>query len=120
MSRARTPRAAPASGRRWGLLRRRTMQETYVAHVGKEANKLDEVEAGLEQDPEVIYTEYDHPRRDPWRTLVLPVLRQMPRAELAETAGLSVRRLRDVLTRKACPRPHHEGRTLSHRDPVCD
>jgi hypothetical protein len=30
-----------------GLLQRRIVQETYVGHVGKEANKLEEVEAVL-------------------------------------------------------------------------
>lgn len=59
---------------------------------------------GLEQDPEAIYTEYRHPDRDPWRTLVLPVLRQLHQQELATAAGLSVRRLRDVLKGKAHPR----------------
>ena len=36
-----------------------------MVHVGKEANKLEQVEAGLEQDPEVNYNEYRHPDRDP-------------------------------------------------------
>jgi hypothetical protein len=58
-----------------GLLARRVVQETYVAHVGKEANKLEEVEAGLEQDPESIYTEYHRPDRDEWAAVILPALR---------------------------------------------
>jgi hypothetical protein len=80
------------------------VKENSVAHVGKEANKLEEVEAGLEHNADVIYTEYRHPARDPWRTQVLPVLRQMPQKELAEATGLSVRRLRDVLAEQAWPR----------------
>lgn len=75
-----------------------------MAHVGKEANKLEEVEAGFEHDPEVIYTEYGHPARDPWRSRVMPALREMPQRELAEVAGLSVRRLRDLLKGRAQPR----------------
>lgn len=51
-----------------GLLRRRVVKETSVVHVRKEANKLEEVETGLEHDPEVIYTEYRDPKRDPWRS----------------------------------------------------
>lgn len=88
-----------------GLLRRRAVQETVVAHVGKEANKFEDVEAGVERDPEAIYTEYQHPGRDPWRLQVLPVLRQMPPQELAKAAGLSVRRLSDLLSERARPRP---------------
>ena len=73
-----------------GLLQRRAVQESYVAHVGKEANKLEEVEAGLEHDPEIIYTEYRDPARDPWRSIVLPVLKQIPANQLAEATGLAV------------------------------
>ncbi len=80
-----------------------------MARVGKEANKLEEVEVGLEHDPETVYTEYRHPERDSWRTQVLPILRQLPQAELAEAAGLSVRRLRDLLSGRAQPRPQTEA-----------
>jgi hypothetical protein len=72
-------------------------------------NKLEEVEAGLEHDSDVIYMEYRHPDRDPWRTQVLPILRQLPQWELAEAAGLSVRRLRDLLTERAQPRTGTAG-----------
>lgn len=98
------PEGRPCDRQTVGLLGRRVVQETYIVHVGKEANKLEEVEAGLEQDPEVIYTEYQHPDRNEWRLVVLPMLRQMPQAELAKAAGLSVRRLRDVLGKTAQPR----------------
>jgi hypothetical protein len=89
-----------------GLLGRRVVRSIpeLTTHVGKESNRLEEVEVGLEHDPVVIYTEYRYPDRDPWRTEVLPVLRQMPQQELAEAAGMSERRLRDVLGERAQPR----------------
>ncbi len=68
------PDGRPCDRQTVGLLGRRVVQETYVAHVGKEANKLEEVETGLEQDPEAIYTEYHRPDRDEWTTVILPRL----------------------------------------------
>lgn len=88
-----------------GLLGRRTVRTAYLVHLGKEANKLEEVEAGLEHDADEGYTEYDDPWRDPWRALVLPVLRRMPRKDLVAAVGMSERRLRDVMTGRARPRP---------------
>jgi hypothetical protein len=88
-----------------GLLGRRAVRTAYLVHLGKEANKLEEVEAGLEHDPDEVYTAYADPRRDPWRAQVLPVLRQMPSKELAAAVGMSGRRLRDVLSERARPHP---------------
>jgi hypothetical protein len=98
-------RAGPDGRKTKGLLRRRVVQETYVAHVGKEANDLEEVEGGLEHDPEVVYPKIGRPMRDSWQTGVLSMLRQMPHRALAEAAGLWVRRLRNVLKGKVRPRP---------------
>jgi hypothetical protein len=36
-----------------------------LVHLGKEANRREEVEAGLEHDPDEVYTAYADPRRDP-------------------------------------------------------
>jgi hypothetical protein len=92
-----------------GLLGRRVVRTAYLVHLGKEANKLEEVEAGLEHDPDEVYTAYADPRRDPWRALVLPVLREMPSKQLASAVGMSERRLRDVLTGRARPPPNTEA-----------
>jgi hypothetical protein len=78
------PVRRPCGRRTVGLRRRRVVRSLpdLTAHVGKESNLLEEVEAGLEHDPDEVWTAYADPRRDPWRTLVLPVLRQMPMAAL--------------------------------------
>ncbi|MDQ3780851.1 MAG: hypothetical protein M3354_09945 [Chloroflexota bacterium] len=46
---------------------------------------------GLEHDPDEVYAEYADLRRDPWRVLVLPVLRDVPAVQLAEASGLHPR-----------------------------
>jgi hypothetical protein len=89
------------------------VQESYLTHVGKEANKFEEVEAGLEQDPEVIYTEYHDPRRDTWRTLVLPVLKQMPIENLVAATGLHRRSLFALRSGERLPHPRNRGALIS-------
>lgn len=92
-----------------GLLQRRIVQETYLAHVGKEANKLEEVEAGLEQDPEVIYTEYRRDRMFDWDVEILPVLKRLPAHYLASTTGSSVRTIKAIRNGHQRPRERFEA-----------
>ena len=42
----------------WPACARRPVAVSWVVQVGKESNRLEEVEAGLIHDPEEIYTEY--------------------------------------------------------------
>jgi hypothetical protein len=86
-----------------GLLRRRIVQETYVAHVGKETNKLEEVESGLERDPKVIYTEYHCLGRDEWTTVILPRMRRTNLTALARECRVSERQLRTLVAGKVTP-----------------
>lgn len=60
------------------------MRPELLTHVGKGSNRIEEVEAGLEHDPDKIYAEYADPKRDPSRTLVL---REMLAAGLAVAAS---------------------------------
>lgn len=91
------------SRRTIGLLQRREVRETYVAHVGKEANKLEEVQAGFEQDPEVIYTEYQRPGRNEWSAVIRPRLLKSNLEVIAAKTGLSVRQLRTITRGRAVP-----------------
>ncbi len=48
-----------------------------TTHVGKESNRFEEVEAGIEHNPDEVWTEYVDPRCGPWRALELPIPRQI-------------------------------------------
>jgi hypothetical protein len=95
-----------------GLLRRRVVQETYLAHIGKEANKLEEVEAGLERDAEAIYAEYQRPHRDGGSAVILPLLRQQNLAALARASGVSERQLRSLVAGRCRPHVRTQTRIL--------
>jgi hypothetical protein len=76
-------------------------------HIGKESNRLDEVQDGLVTDPDEVYVVYRDERRE-WQA-DLPALRQLRDERgwraLAEASGLSERALRYALN----------GGTVPHR-----
>ena len=92
-----------------GLLQRRPVTRLFLTHVGKESNRLEEVDAGLIHDPEEVYTEYRNPADDPWSTLVVPILKQMKRSALAEATGLSERAVAAIRNGSSTPRPKHRA-----------
>lgn len=88
-----------------GVLQRRLVTVLTVTHVGKESNRMEEVEAGVVHDPDEVYTEYEDALRDPWQTLVVQVLKQMPLRLIQEQTGLSRSQIKAVRNGHARPRP---------------
>jgi DNA adenine methylase len=87
----------PCSRTTRGLLQRRPVRATSIVYIGKESNRLEEVEEGLIHSPDEVQEVYRDPRQDPWLTHVVPVLKMIPRRDLAR-AGLSesqIKRLRN-------------------------
>ena len=88
------PDGKPCGRSRRGLLRRRHVYAAYAAsiyNVGKESNFLEEVESGLLHDLDEVQEIYFDPRDDLWTKEILPILKRIPRAELARRAGVSER-----------------------------
>jgi hypothetical protein len=80
-----------------GLLQRRPVYATSIVYIGKESNRLEEVEEGLIHSWADVQEVYQDPKRDSWLTYVVPVLKKIVRRELAR-AGLSdsqIKRLRN-------------------------
>jgi hypothetical protein len=79
-------------------------------HIGKESNRLEEVEDGIITDPAEVYVEYRDERRE-WEA-TLPALRRLRDERgwrhLADAAGLSERALRYALNGGKVP--HREAR----------
>lgn len=93
-----------------GLMRRREVWETYVSHIGKEANKLEELQAGFERNAEVIYTEYHRPGRDEWTAVVLPELKKQNLRAFSVHCRLSERQLRTLVQGKVVPHSSNQRR----------
>jgi hypothetical protein len=47
-----------------GLLQRRHIYIDLIKYIGKESNRLEDVDAGQVHSPQSVYTEYPDPRRD--------------------------------------------------------
>jgi hypothetical protein len=112
-------KSADASGRpcdrqTTGLLQRRHVRSlpALLTYVGKESNKLEAVEEGLEHDVDEIVTEYADLRRDSWRELVVPVLRKIPSKQLAQAAGVSERSIRKIRNERSRPNVLHREKLV--------
>jgi hypothetical protein len=92
---------------------RRIVTALYRTHVGKESDRLEEVDAGLIHDPEEVYTEYVDPQHDPeWEALVAK-LKDIQRTWLMQETGLA----RSTITalRHGCARPTRKTREMLQR-----
>jgi len=83
------PDGEPCTSMTRGLLSRRHIHVTDVVHIGKEANDLELVKAGMIEDEEAVLTTYEL-QGDLWET-VQPILAQMPAARIQEETGYSRR-----------------------------
>ena len=79
----------PSGKQSVGLLRRRHVRVERIVYIGKESNRLEEIEAGVIHSPDNVYTEYPDPRRDEWQTRILPVLSKIPVEALMRFSGRS-------------------------------
>lgn len=98
-----------------GLMRRRHITAGGIAHIGKEANHLDQRangEVDADEATDLLLT-YNDPANDTWLTEDQPRLNQLPLKQVAAATGLSERRLRDIYTGRATPRQTTKERLLS-------
>ena len=111
-----------------GLLYRREVHVGSIVYVGKESNRLEEVEHGVVHDWQDVQDVYSDPRRDDWVTLIVPVLKIVPAHLLAEASGLSVRTIKSLRNGHSHPSRKHratlarvavaEARKLAAKKPV--
>jgi len=88
------PDGKPAGWHGHGLLKRRAVTATRLVHVGKEANELEEIQAGVIRDAGEVLNE--HLAEGVWLSVVVPMLQSMPRAALrAHVSGTRLSQLRD-------------------------
>ncbi len=87
-----------------GVLQRRPVHAARLIYIGKESNKLEEVEAGMHHAWDEVRNEYHDPQHDPWQKLVRPVLEEIDASVLAQATGITDRQIRNIQTGKALPR----------------
>jgi hypothetical protein len=100
----------PCAKQTVGLLNRRQIRIGTIKFIGKESNSLEEVESGLIQSAQNVYTEYPDPSRDAWDTVIRPALKIPGLDLLVKLSGLSRRMLID--SRAGRSNPHRKNREL--------
>jgi hypothetical protein len=94
----------PSGKQTIGLLQRRDMRVGQIIYIGKESNKLEEMEEGTIHSAQSVYTEYPDPRRDEWETKILPALRKFRIAVLIRLTNKSRSMLTRTLAGRSRPR----------------
>jgi len=91
-----------------GLLQRRHVQIDQIKYIGKESNRLEDVESSMIHSAQSIYTEYPDLRRGEWQSKILPALREAKLAELVKMSGMSRRALIDLRAGRSRPHPKNQ------------
>jgi hypothetical protein len=103
----------PSGKQTFRLLRRRHVRVNRIIYIGRESNRLEEIEAGVIHSPESVYTEYPDPSRDEWQTRILPILEKTPIAALMRISGRSRSMLRRALAGRSRPRRRNQEQLKS-------
>lgn len=88
-----------------GLLGRRAVFALSPSHIGKESNRLEDVQVGLVQDVDDVITEYGISSRNFFMQYAVPVLREIGVREVARRIGASPSAVSAALGGRAVPRP---------------
>jgi hypothetical protein len=99
------PDGHPCDRAKVGLLGRRTVHALPPTYIGKETNQREEATSGLVHDLDEVLNQYGDPEQDTFSTLVVPVLREMPVADVARAAKRSPRSIKADRAGDAMPRP---------------
>ncbi len=95
-----------------GVLLRRAVGVRDIKYVGKESNYLDEAVAGLYHDEEEVLTTYEDPKRAPWLTLIVPIMRDIPTGEVARKTRLDRSTIKRYKSRRAVPHARNRAKLI--------
>jgi hypothetical protein len=91
----------------------------FPISIGKESNSYEDVEQGTIHDWDEVRSEYYDPRVDPWRAIVVPVLKEMKCSEVANLSGVSERHIARLRNLREKPSPELRER-LTKIASACD
>lgn len=102
------PEGQPCGRQTRGLLQRRHVRPLGVQMIGKESNRLEEVQQGLIADRDEVLENYGRGEEGLWEA-VRNVMGDLSRKELARRSGLTPKTL-DRIRRGEVQNPHDETR----------
>jgi hypothetical protein len=104
---------SPSNRQTVGLLKRRHVSVGSIMYVGKETNRLEDVDNGLVHDWSEVYSVYKNPAHEAWRKQ-LPQLKKIPSRTLAAVAGISTRAIKAIRNGHSVPSLKTRGLLLKH------
>ncbi len=84
-----------------GLLPRRPVQLVHCPHIGKESNRLEDLECGMISDWEEVREEYGE---DLFHTVVIPVLQRLSKGKIARETDLHPETIQAIRNHRQNPR----------------
>jgi len=105
------PTGGPCTRRTTGLLERRHVTARTITHIGKEANQLEDVQAGLHARQDDVLNAYDDTEQLRFEA-ALPRLRELGPREIARRTGHSLGAIHAVLADKSQPRQAARARYI--------
>jgi hypothetical protein len=100
----------PCNKQTIGLLNRRRVRIRNIKFIGKESNSLEDVESGLVQSAQNVYTEYPDPSRDEWDLVIRQALRKPQLKILVHECRGRYSRRALIDLRAGNSRPHRKNR----------
>jgi hypothetical protein len=109
-------KSADASGRvcdklTVGLLARRRIHVGKIRYIGKESNRLEEVQNCMVSNEDEFRVTYIDPRLDPWPRYAAPLLKHVSSRLLAKATDISARMIKSY-RKGAMPRPDNRRKLL--------
>ncbi len=99
------PDGQPCRRETIGLLQRRPVRVTDVVYLGKESNRLDDVEHGLIHHVDEVRQTYHDGRFDRWTRDLVPLLRHLTASRLATAVRVSSRTIKGLRNGRQRPSP---------------
>lgn len=107
-SKSADAKGKPSGKQTLGLLQRRHIRVGQIIYIGKESNRLEEIESGIIHSAQSVYTEYPDPRRGEWETKILPALRKLPVRVLVRLTNKSPSMLTRTIAGRSRPRARNQ------------
>jgi hypothetical protein len=107
------PNGTPCDRATQGLLKRRHLRVVAVELIGKESNRMEDVQNGLVHDWDEVVESFGFASESWWEREVLPKLREAKARDLAKAAGVSVRHIKAIRNGRSGGSPQVRGRLFS-------
>jgi hypothetical protein len=101
------PDSEPCRNETVGLLARRHVVPSWIQHIGKEANRLEDVERGDVQEWDEVLERFEPRGKGEWQVEVLPTLEALGAERVAAASGLSPRQVYRILKSGRQPPPRN-------------